>query len=112
MYSNCYFFASKRMKSHSFTNKSLCFSRISRRYEFSDFPSSSYPTDFSDIDRSNEWSELKGAENGRIAVGELGNWSGGGFGLKLMQKMGYKLGEVRYSPSDYQPKNDIPTSNI
>ncbi|PAV90830.1 hypothetical protein WR25_06267 [Diploscapter pachys] len=65
-----------------------------------DFPSSSYPTDFSDIDRSNEWSELKGTTSGRIAVGELGNWSGGGFGLKLMQKMGYKLGEGLGKRSD------------
>ncbi|PAV91052.1 hypothetical protein WR25_01261 [Diploscapter pachys] len=65
-----------------------------------DFPSSSYPTDFSDIDRSNEWSKLKGTTSGRIAVGELGNWSGGGFGLKLMQKMGYKLGEGLGKRSD------------
>ncbi|CAJ0933215.1 unnamed protein product, partial [Mesorhabditis belari] len=46
-----------------------------------------------DFDGSNQYTELKAQKYGNVSVGELGDWHGGGFGLKLMQKMGYKLGE-------------------
>lgn len=46
---------------------------------------------------SNSWTEQKRDRCGNVTVGDLGNWHGGGFGLKLMQKMGYKLGEVFFS---------------
>ncbi|VDM78683.1 unnamed protein product [Strongylus vulgaris] len=46
------------------------------------------------------WNEQKGQRCGNVTVGDLGNWHGGGFGLKLMQKMGYKLGEGLGKNSD------------
>ncbi|EYC33799.1 hypothetical protein Y032_0002g998 [Ancylostoma ceylanicum] len=49
---------------------------------------------------NNSWTEQKGDRCGNITVGDLGNWQGGGFGLKLMQKMGYKLGEGLGKNSD------------
>lgn len=42
---------------------------------------------------SDSWKEQKGDRCGNVTVGDLGNWDGGGIGLKLMQKMGYKIGE-------------------
>ncbi|PIO67053.1 g-patch domain protein [Teladorsagia circumcincta] len=42
---------------------------------------------------NDSWQEQKGSRCGNVTVGDLGDWHGGGFGLKLMQKMGYKVGE-------------------
>ncbi|WKY04579.1 hypothetical protein Q1695_005522 [Nippostrongylus brasiliensis] len=50
-------------------------------------------TDNGDIIKNDSWGEQKGQRCGNVTVGDLGNWQGGGLGLKLMQKMGYKLGE-------------------
>ncbi|CAJ0587636.1 unnamed protein product, partial [Mesorhabditis spiculigera] len=52
------------------------------------------------LDSVDHFSELKGLKHGNVTVGELGNWQGGGFGLKLMQKMGYKLGQGLGKQSD------------
>ncbi|KIH63140.1 hypothetical protein ANCDUO_06562 [Ancylostoma duodenale] len=49
---------------------------------------------------NDSWTEQKGDRCGNVTVGDLGNWHGGGFGLKLMQKMGYKLGEGLGKNSD------------
>ncbi|KJH44839.1 phosphatidate cytidylyltransferase [Dictyocaulus viviparus] len=46
------------------------------------------------------WKEQKGDRCGNITIGDMGNWHGGGFGLKLMQKMGYKIGEGLGKNSD------------
>ncbi|CAJ0602633.1 unnamed protein product [Cylicocyclus nassatus] len=66
----------------------------------------SHLTSPSEADASNEnsrneyWNEQKGDRCGNVTVGDLGNWYGGGLGLKLMQKMGYKLGEGLGKNSD------------
>ncbi|GMT25540.1 hypothetical protein PFISCL1PPCAC_16837, partial [Pristionchus fissidentatus] len=39
------------------------------------------------------FAELKKESLGRVSKDELGDWQGGGMGLKLMQMMGYKKGE-------------------
>uniref|UniRef100_W6NFI5 Zinc finger CCCH-type with G patch domain-containing protein n=1 Tax=Haemonchus contortus TaxID=6289 RepID=W6NFI5_HAECO len=44
-------------------------------------------------EKNDSWKEQKESRCGNVTVGDLGDWHGGGFGLKLMQKMGYKLGE-------------------
>lgn len=53
-----------------------------------------YPSDAGDDEKNDSWKEQKGDRCGKVTVGDLGNWQGGGLGLKLMQKMGYKVGEV------------------
>ncbi|KHJ91865.1 g-patch domain protein [Oesophagostomum dentatum] len=61
---------------------------------------SSEHTILNDDSHSETWKEQKGDRCGNVTVGDLGNWHGGGFGLKLMQKMGYKLGEGLGKNSD------------
>ncbi|KAJ1349654.1 hypothetical protein KIN20_005251 [Parelaphostrongylus tenuis] len=51
-------------------------------------------------EKSDSWKEQKGDRCGNVTVGDIGNWHGGGFGLKLMQKMGYKIGEGLGKNSD------------
>uniref|UniRef100_A0A0K0DAY6 Zinc finger CCCH-type with G patch domain-containing protein n=1 Tax=Angiostrongylus cantonensis TaxID=6313 RepID=A0A0K0DAY6_ANGCA len=50
--------------------------------------------------KNDSWKEQKGDRCGDVTVGDMGNWHGGGFGLKLMQKMGYKIGEGLGKNSD------------
>lgn len=51
-------------------------------------------------EKNDSWKEQKGDRCGDVTVGDMGNWHGGGFGLKLMQKMGYKIGEGLGKNSD------------
>ncbi|VDM57383.1 unnamed protein product [Angiostrongylus costaricensis] len=51
-------------------------------------------------EKNDSWKEQKGDRCGNVTVGDMGNWHGGGFGLKLMQKMGYKIGEGLGKNSD------------
>ncbi|CAI2351185.1 unnamed protein product [Caenorhabditis sp. 36 PRJEB53466] len=50
--------------------------------------------------KDESWDELKGETLGRVSVGETGQWNGGGVGMKLMMKMGYKVGEGLGKKSD------------
>ncbi|VDO91415.1 unnamed protein product [Heligmosomoides polygyrus] len=59
-----------------------------------------YPSDAGDDEKNDSWKEQKGDRCGKVTVGDLGNWQGGGLGLKLMQKMGYKVGEGLGKNSD------------
>uniref|UniRef100_A0A8R1III4 Zinc finger CCCH-type with G patch domain-containing protein n=1 Tax=Caenorhabditis japonica TaxID=281687 RepID=A0A8R1III4_CAEJA len=57
--------------------------------------------DADDQQKNNEsWSELKNETLGNVSVGELGKWNGGDIGMKLMMKMGYKVGEGLGKRSD------------
>ncbi|GMS97256.1 hypothetical protein PENTCL1PPCAC_19431, partial [Pristionchus entomophagus] len=47
-----------------------------------------------------DFEELKKEQHGRVSKDELGDWQGGGMGLKLMQMMGYKKGEGLGKRSD------------
>lgn len=49
---------------------------------------------------SESWKELKQETLGNVTVGDLGKWNGGGVGMKLMMKMGYKVGEGLGKRSD------------
>lgn len=33
---------------------------------------------------------------GDVSIGDLGQWNSSGFGFKMLQKMGYKLGQVMF----------------
>ncbi|UMM26546.1 hypothetical protein L5515_010199 [Caenorhabditis briggsae] len=50
--------------------------------------------------KDESWKELKKETLGNVSVGESGNWNGGGIGMKLMAKMGYKVGEGLGKRSD------------
>ncbi|KAK6027351.1 hypothetical protein OSTOST_06618 [Ostertagia ostertagi] len=58
-------------------------------------PSVSHEFSSDSNEKNDSWQEQKGSRCGNVTVGDLGDWHGGGFGLKLMQKMGYKVGEVK-----------------
>ncbi|PIC35555.1 hypothetical protein B9Z55_014874 [Caenorhabditis nigoni] len=54
-----------------------------------------------EVEKKDEsWKELKQETLGNVSVGESGNWNGGGIGMKLMAKMGYKVGEGLGKRSD------------
>lgn len=46
------------------------------------------------------WKELKKDTLGGVVVGDLGKWNGGDIGMKLMVKMGYKVGQGLGKRSD------------
>ncbi|EGT42949.1 hypothetical protein CAEBREN_17651 [Caenorhabditis brenneri] len=51
--------------------------------------------------KDDSWNELKQETLGRVSVGDIGKWNGGeGVGMKLMMKMGYKVGEGLGKRSD------------
>ncbi|EFO92285.1 hypothetical protein CRE_10817 [Caenorhabditis remanei] len=52
-------------------------------------------------EKDGSWMELKQETLGNVSVGELGKWNGGGgIGMKLMMKMGYKVGDGLGKRSD------------
>lgn len=53
-----------------------------------------------DVPKNTSWQELKGDCLGSVTVADTGNWSGGGIGMKLMQQMGYRLGQGLGKNSD------------